>query len=127
MGHELDGDVTPIETGLAFATRKTGGFIGADAMNARHAAGAVPSVFSLRFDDVNAVPLGHEPIYAGDTIVGQTSSAGFGFRIGAPVALGHGKGLKDGQHVQVDIARTLFDATVSTKALFDPDGTRMRP
>ena len=126
MGHELDGDVTPIETGLAFATRKTGGFIGADAMNARHAAGAVPSVFSLRFDDVNAVPLGHEPIYAGDTIVGQTSSAGFGFRIGAPVALGHGKGLKDGQQVQVDIARTLFDATVSTKALFDPDGTRMR-
>jgi len=126
MGHELDSDVTPIETGLAFATRKSGGFIGAEAIEARRSAGAVPTVISLRFDDINAVPLGHEPIYANDTIVGQTSTAGFGFRVGAPVALGHGKGLKDGQRVQIDIARTLFDATVSTKPLFDPNGTRMR-
>ncbi|WP_283646906.1 GcvT family protein [Marinovum algicola] len=127
MGHELDGDVTPIETGLDFAIRKTGGFIGAEALTARRVAGAENHVISLTFDDAEAVPLGHEPIHAGDQIVGQTTSAAFGFRLGAPVALGHAKGLGDGQRVQVDIARRLFDATVTLGPLFDREGARMKP
>ena len=126
MGHELDGDITPVEAGLAFATRESGGFIGAEALAARRAEGAVRKVVSLRFVDTNAVPLGHEPIYAGNTIVGQTSSAAFGYRIGAPVALGHAEGLVDRQRVQVDISRNLYDADVSVGPLFDPKGERMR-
>ncbi len=126
MGHELDGDITPIEAGLAFATRKSGGFIGAEALEARGAEGAVQKIVALRFVDTNAVPLGHEPIYAGGRIVGQTSSAAFGFRIGAPIALGHAEGLVDRQRVQVDIARILYDAYVSVGPLFDPEGERMR-
>ncbi|MEO0484890.1 MAG: FAD-dependent oxidoreductase [Pseudomonadota bacterium] len=127
MGHELDGDVTPIDTGLDFATRKAGGFIGAEALDAQRAAGQPGHVVSLTFHDDAAVPLGHEPIYADGAIVGQTSSAGYGFRLGAPVALGHADGVADGQIVQVDIARVMFEATVTKGPLFDPDGTRMRP
>ena len=126
MGHELDGDVTPIEAGLAFATRKSGGFIGAEALVERRNAGASPGIVSLKFDDVTAVPLGHEPIYAAGKIIGQTSSAAFGFRVGAPVALGHAHGLSDGQPVEVDIAGKRFDASVTIGPLFDPDGIRMR-
>ncbi len=126
MGHELDGDVTPIDAGLDFATRKDGGFIGAEALEKRRETGATSNIVSLRFHDQSAVPLGHEPIYAGDRIVGQTSSAAYGFRVGAPVALGHAAGLEDGQVVQIDIARTLFDATVVKGPLFDPQGARMR-
>ena len=33
--------------------------------------------------------------------------------------------LADGQKVQVDIARTLFDATVVNGPLYDPDGAIM--
>ncbi|MEM8840211.1 MAG: FAD-dependent oxidoreductase [Pseudomonadota bacterium] len=128
MGHELDGDVTPLDAGLDAMTRKTGGFIGAQALDAHRASGAVPKVLSLRFTDAMAVPLGHEPIYHDGRIVGQTSSCGYGFRVGAPVALGHVEApLSDGAHVQVDIARTLFDAVVTNGALFDPSGERMRP
>lgn len=36
-GHELDGDVSPIETGLGFAPRKLGGFTGFEAMQDRSA------------------------------------------------------------------------------------------
>ncbi|TMV57790.1 FAD-dependent oxidoreductase, partial [Thioclava sp. BHET1] len=39
MGHELDSDVTPITTGLDFATRKKGGFIGAEALAEARARG----------------------------------------------------------------------------------------
>ncbi|MEX0286001.1 MAG: FAD-dependent oxidoreductase [Paracoccaceae bacterium] len=127
MGHELDGDVTPVDTGLDFATRKSGGFIGFEALEAQRAKGAKSKVVSLTFDDPAATPLGHEPIYAEGQIVGQTSSAGYGFRVNAPIALGHAAGLQNGQRVQVDIARVLFDATVTLGPLFDPAGERMRP
>ncbi len=127
MGHELDSDVTPIEAGLDFATRKTGGFIGADALAERRAAGARPHVISLRLDDETAVPLGHEPIYLAGRIIGQTSSCAFGYRVGKPVALGHVKERpEDGARVQIDITRDLFDATVTLGPLFDPEGKRMK-
>jgi 4-methylaminobutanoate oxidase (formaldehyde-forming) len=127
MGHELDSDISPIEAGLDFATRKAGGFIGARALAKRRAEGAVLQVVSLMLDDESAVPLGHEPIYLGDRIVGQTSSCAFGHRLGRPVALGHVRTpLETGAHVQVDIARNLFDATVTIGPLFDPDGARMK-
>ncbi|MEO3414535.1 FAD-dependent oxidoreductase [Roseovarius sp. CAU 1744] len=127
MGHELDGDVTPIAAGLDFATRKSGGFIGAEALAERRAAGVGPGVVSLILDDENAVPLGHEPIYRDGRIIGQTSSCAFGYRIGKPVALGHVKSpVAHGTRVQIDIARDLYDATVTIGPLFDPDGDRMK-
>ncbi|WP_110709468.1 FAD-dependent oxidoreductase [Salinicola sp. CR57] len=127
MGHELDGDVTPIATGLDFATRKSGGFIGAEALEAAREAGARSHVISLTLDDETAVPLGHEPIHVDGKIVGQTTSCAFGYRIGKPVALGHSDvPLEDGARVQVDIARQLFDATVTLGPLFDPTGSRMK-
>lgn len=128
MGHELDSDVSPIETGLDFATRKKGGFIGFEAMQERRANGATNHVISLTLDDESAVPLGHEPIYLDDKIIGQTSSCAFGYRIGKPVALGHSyEPLKTGDRVRVDIARTLFDATITIGPLFDAEGARMKP
>lgn len=126
MGHEIDGDITPIQAGLGFAVRKDGGFIGAQALKNQRAHGMSSMVVSLRFFEKSAVPLGQEPIYVGDTIVGRTTSAAFGFRVDAPVALGHATGVKDGQIVKVDIARQFFDATVTVGPLFDPPGERMR-
>ena len=32
MGHELDGDISPVEAGLAFAVRKSGGFVGCECL-----------------------------------------------------------------------------------------------
>lgn len=127
MGHELDGDVTPIEAGLDFATRKTGGFIGAEALADARQVGAGSSIISLVFQERNAVPIGHEPIYLDGALVGQTSSCAFGYRVGQPIALGHvSERLEAGTRVQVDIARTLFEATVVPGAIFDPDGLRMK-
>lgn len=127
MGHELDGDVTPIEAGLDFATRKGGGFIGAKALATRRSAGAVSQVVSLKLADQSAVPLGHEPIYLNGDIIGQTSSCAYGHRVDAPIALGHIKTpVANGTTVQIDIARKMFDATLITGPLFDPEGARMK-
>ncbi len=127
MGHELDSDITPVEAGLAFATRKSGGFIGHRAMQDRLAAGAEPGLISLVLDDETAMALGHEPVRLDGQIIGQTSTCAFGYRVGKPVALAHvNTRLPDGARVTVDIAGQQFAASVKTGALFDPDGARMR-
>ena len=127
MGHELDADITPIEAGLGFAVRNGGGFVGAEALGERAVQGAVPRIVSLTLDDETAVPLGHEPVYLGDDIVGDTTSAAFGYRVGKPIALARVRHpLNDGTRVKIDIARALFDATVTVGPLFDPSGERLR-
>lgn len=127
MGHELDSDISPVEAGLDFATRRSGGFVGHEALQARRAAGAGTRVVSLKLDDVAAVPLGHEPIIADGRIIGQTTSCAFGFRVGAPVALGLvERPVAGGTRVQVDIAGHKCAAILTTGPLYDPSGSRMR-
>lgn len=128
MGYELDSDTTPIAAGLDFALHKTGGYIGAEAIEKARAKGAASQVITILFEDHAAVPLGHEPIYSGETIVGETSSAAFGYRVGRPIALGHARRvLTHGARVSVDIAGTHHDGRVVIGPAFDPDGARMRP
>ncbi|MFK7940911.1 MAG: FAD-dependent oxidoreductase [Roseovarius sp.] len=127
MGHELDSDLSPIEAGLDFATRRGGGFIGAEALGQRRAQGAGCTLVSLQFDLASAVPLGHEPILHEGEIIGQTTSCAYGFRVQAPVALGHVRvPLDHGARVQINLAGELHDATLTRGALYDPKGTRMR-
>ena len=127
MGHELDADVTPVEAGLLSMTRTYGGFLGYEALCARKQEGAKRKVISLIFEDTHAVPLGHEPIYLDGDVIGETSSCAFGYRVGAPVALGYCNAWVDSNtRVKVDIAREMFVARVVQGALFDPDGSLMR-
>ena len=127
MSHELSRDVSPIEAGLMFAVRKSGGFVGHRALMKRKQSGASSKAVSIKIMDEMAVPLGHEPIYLNGEIIGQTSSCAYGYRIGKPVALGHTKiALETGTLVQIDIGRTLYDAEITIGPLYDPNGTRMK-
>ena len=82
---------------------------------------------TILFDDTDAVPLGHEPVYRDGKIVGRTTSAAFGYRIGRPVALGHVEaGEVDGRRVEIDIAGTRHAARMQLAPAFDPAGARMR-
>ena len=127
LGHELDSDIGPIEVGLDMFTRRTGGFVGYAAMEKKRKEGAENKLISLTLEDETAVPIGGEPIYFDDQIIGQTTSCTFGFRVGKPIALGHLKEkVSDNANVYVDIARQLYSATVSTGPLFDADGLTMR-
>ena len=91
--------------------------------------GAENRIVTLILEDAQAEPLGNEPVRLGDRIVGKTTSAAFGHRVGAPVALADifdPAARADGATVTVDIARTLYSATVWNGPAFDPEGTRMR-
>ncbi len=126
MGHELDSDITPVETGMAMMCSKKKDFIGSKAVNERRETGK-RKLATLILEGETAVPLGHEPIYVGDKIVGHTTSAAFGYRIGKPVALCmvHLDEI-DGVEVEIDIARVKFAGRLQLAPAFDPTGSRMK-
>ena len=120
MGHDIDADMTPVEAGLEFAVAWDSRFIGRDALLARRDEGPGGRVVSLVFDDPSVVPIGGEPVYRDGVVVGQTTSAAFGHRIGAPVAIAYMKEALDidagPSVVEVDIARVMVKAKASFKS-----------
>jgi len=131
MGHDLDGDVTPIEAGLDFAVKKDSAFIGSDAVAARRREGPRTRLVTIFLDDASGVPLGDEPVYVDGKFAGQAASASFGYRVQRPVLLATLSTEvcpnPEGARVEVDVAGERFAGSVSLKPAFDAEGMRMRP
>ncbi len=128
-GHELDTDISPVEAGLEFAIDWRKEFIGKAALHRITEHGCENRIMSILLDDIGAVPLGNEPVMSSGRIVGKTTSAAFGFRIGTPVALAdisEPAARRDGAVVDINIAGSMQSGRVVVGAAFDPAGTRMR-
>ncbi len=128
MGHDLDGDITPLEAGLDFAVAWDRDFIGREPLLKRREQGPERRMVTLVLDDPRAVPLGNEPVLLDGAIVGQTTSAAYGYRIGRPLALAYVEVMlaKEGQSLALDIAGVALRGSVTTAPAFDPQGSRMR-
>jgi len=110
MGHDMDTDLNPLQAGLGFALDWRSNFIGREALLPLKEKTPALQILSIKFEDPNAIPLGNEPVYVDDRIVGQTTSAAFGYRVGKPVALALIDtslltGKLDDQEVTIDIAQ----------------------
>ena len=125
-GHDLDTDITPAMAGLEFALATDKNFIGKGTADTRTETDS--RLVSLKFKDSEVVPLGNEPVLRDGRIIGKTTSAAFGYRVGFPVAIAllSTDSIADGALVQVDIAGQSAGATLSVAPLFDPSGNRMR-
>ena len=129
-GHDIDTDVTPIAAGLEFTIGRSKDFVGRDALSRLGDKPPRQRIASIVLDDAEAVPLGGEPVRLGERIVGKTTSAAFGYRIGRPVALA----LIDAEplagasecRVDIDIAGSRAPGVVSFAPAYDPSGARMR-
>ena len=130
-GHDIDTDVTPLAAGLEFAIGWSKDFVGRGALSRLEDEPPRQRIASIVLEDAEAVPLGSDPVRLGERIVGKTTSAAFGYRIGRPVALA----LIDAEslagaperRVDVDIAGSRAPGVVSFAPAFDPSGARMRP
>ncbi len=127
-GHELDTEITPLEAGLGFAVVWDKEFIGKNAL-AKKRATATNRIVTIVFEDQEAVPIGNEPVLYQNQIVGKTTSAAFGHRIGKPVAIADIQpdfSVLEGLKVQTNIAGAEFTGHISIKPVFDAKGNRMR-
>ncbi len=130
-GHDLDTDLTPLEAGLGFAVAWDTEFVGKTALVKQRELPLEKRITTILLDDVDAVPLGNEPVLLEGKIIGKTTSAAFGYRVGRPVVIAllqcGGFELKNGLNVEVDIARELFSGKINFQPAYDPDGKTMRP
>ena len=129
-GHDLDTDINPLQAGLEFAVDWQSEFIGKAALEKIKRGGVKQKMVSIVLDDKEAVPLGNEPVYREGEIIGQTTSAAYGYRIGAPVALAYVNNDDHqqvaGQLVEIDIARKMYVGHIHIGPAFDPKGSRMQ-
>ena len=128
-GHDLDNDVNPFEAALDFALDWKSEFVGKQSLEVCRHDSPDKSRISIILDDPEANPIGNEPVYDGERIVGQTTSAAFGYRIGYPIAIAY---LESGSierakdlTVKLNIAGTMFTGKVVPGAVYDPAGTRL--
>jgi len=125
-GHDMDTDTSPLATPLGFAIAWDTDFIGRDALMKSKYETPAMQIATLLFDDPNAWPLGNEPIYQGDRIIGQTTSATYGHRVSAHVAIASVSRDAIDAVVDVDIGGKRWAARAQTKAVFDPTGGRLK-
>ncbi len=128
-GHDLDTDISPLQAGLGFAIAWETDFIGKEALLKQHELCEACRIVTIILDDENAVPLGNEPVYFEGEIVGKTTSAAFGYRIGKPVAIANinsAAARTENAVVESDIAGELFRGRVTLIPAYDPKGHVMR-
>ena len=128
-GHDIDTDNTPDQLGLLFAVNFDVPCLGLEAVMAKMGKPPEKTLTTLIFDDKAVYPIGNEPVLDGSgQMIGKTTSASFGYRVGAPVALAliKSSAADDGGKLNVNIAGDIVTARVNQKPAFDPDGNLMR-
>ncbi len=122
---DLNAETTPDEAGLSFAVKRgKGPFLGRDALRDPE-----QRLVCLVLDDPRAIALGSEPVRAADgTIVGRVTSGGFGYAVGASIALAYVPNAytEPGTQMAVDIFGDWVAAEVRAEPLYDPTGERVR-
>jgi glycine cleavage system aminomethyltransferase T/glycine/D-amino acid oxidase-like deaminating enzyme len=122
---------TPFEAGLGFCVRKTGGFLGAEALGVGGAdEPRTPPARRLRcivLEDARSIALGNEPARVDGEIVGRVTSGGYGYTVERSIAYAYLPAAVDvGAHVEVDIFGEWVGGDVAREPLFDPKGERTR-
>ncbi len=128
-GAELTTEVTLLEAGMArFLARDDRPFLGREALCRAERAGPRWRLAYLAVDAADADPLGNEPVYAGDRLVGITTSGAFGYTVGRSLAFAYVEppAAAPGTRLAVQILGDRRPAVVLAAPAYDPDHARLR-
>jgi dimethylglycine dehydrogenase len=130
VGREMSTEYAALESGLErFVRPDKGNFIGRDALLAWQRRGFANRFVTLEIHNVtDADARGSEPIYLDNTMVGRTTSGGYGWRLQKSLALGLVKPdlATPGNELTVHILGIPHKATVIEESPFDPTNNRLR-
>jgi glycine cleavage system T protein len=134
-GVDIDNTDNPQAAGLGFAVAwDKGDFIGRAALEAIKAQGVPDTrLVQVLLDRSDPMLLGHEPVFANGDCVGHLRSGSYGHALGASVGIAtisHPGGVSAGwladTAFEVLVNDTRVGAHLSLRALYDPDGARVR-
>jgi dimethylglycine dehydrogenase len=127
-GVELTSEVTPVEAGMERFVKLDHEFVGRDAVLATRERGATTHLVYLEVGPSDSDVAGGEPVFAGDTAIGVTTSGGFGHVTGRSLAFAYvDHGFEPaGTALEVELIGARLPATVLEGAAWDPDNQRLR-
>jgi dimethylglycine dehydrogenase len=128
-GADINTEVTPLEAGLErFVALDKGDFVGRDALLRQQRAGVRKRLATLDVDALDADCWGNEAVWAGDRVVGITTSGGYGHWLGRSLAVAYvdAELTTPGTRLAVEILGDRRPAAVLSEPPFDPGNHRPR-
>jgi dimethylglycine dehydrogenase len=128
-GADINTEVTPLEAGLGrFVAFDKGDFVGREALLVQREAGVQKRLCTLVVDAGDADAWGNEAVWAGERVVGITTSGGYGHWIGRSLAVAYvdAEAAAPGTALAVEILGERCPAVVVAEPLVDPDNRRPR-
>jgi heterotetrameric sarcosine oxidase gamma subunit len=129
VGHDVGPTDDPFMAGLDHVVKLNKEFLGVDAVRRREPSPPTSRLVSVKLEDPDPMLLHGESVIVDGRVVGTVMSAAYAHTVGAAAGLAvvQGSLLSDElPTVEVDVAGSLVKATLSTAALYDPNGSRMR-
>jgi 4-methylaminobutanoate oxidase (formaldehyde-forming) len=125
VGHDVGPTDDPIAAGLGHVVRRGGGFVGAGGIGGR---GGSRCLVHVVLEDPEPLLLHGESLLVDGRVVGMVTSGAYAHTLGAAAGLAwlDAAYADDGTTIEVDCAGTVVKGTVSRRAPYDPDGSRMR-
>ena len=127
---DLTTDYTPFMASLDRFVKidKAGGFIGQKALKAHLESGVPERFVPLIVDAGDADAAAVSIVYNGDEVVGLVTSGGYGYRIGASIALAYVRSdlAVEGRELTIEILGERKRAVVGVEPLYDPTNARLR-
>ena len=130
VGTELSIEYAALESGLdRFVHLNKGEFIGCNELIKWQQNGFSNKFVTLEVHDVlDADPLGNNPIYKGDKVIGRATGGNYGFRIEKSLMLAMVKPeyAKIGTKLTTDILGTKHGITIIEESPYDPQNKLLR-
>ncbi|MCS5637027.1 MAG: FAD-dependent oxidoreductase [Myxococcota bacterium] len=136
FGHDIGPEDTPLQAGLGFAVgwEKDTDFTGRSALEKQRKEGLSRRLLQFQVPDPEVMLHHDEPIYRDGQRMGLTTSGGWGYTVGAAVALGYARGepgaldadwVRAGEW-EIEVAGRRHAATASLRPAYDPTSRRVR-
>ncbi|MFQ5984968.1 MAG: FAD-dependent oxidoreductase [Alphaproteobacteria bacterium] len=128
-GQDLTTEYSAFEAGLdRFVRLNKGDFVGRDALVEQQQEGVPQRFVTLTVDAVDADPLGNEPLYRRDRMVGRATSGAYGRAVRRSLALAYVQPdvAERGTALEIEILGDRRAATVVEPSPYDPTNARLR-
>ncbi len=127
-GAELTTEITPVEADIGRFVKMDKEFIGRSAIAAREQAEIDTKLVYLTVEADDADPLGNEPVFDDDRIIGVVTGGAYGHRVGQTVAFAYVEPAyaAPGSVFEIGILGRRCAARVVADALYDPENMKPR-
>ncbi|MDP6137829.1 MAG: FAD-dependent oxidoreductase, partial [Arenicellales bacterium] len=121
-GSELTTEISLVEADMLRFARKGGGYIGADVVEQKRRDGVATCLVYCAVEAADADVMGNEPVYAGDKVIGITTSGAYGHCVEQSLAFAYVDPGYDapGSVFDIEILGERRRATVLAEAAWDP-------